>query len=111
MRGPIATFVPPGCDVTTRHISRGSLARAATHVSTQHARLPAMAGPESPSLPAVAAPREVQVAPEHYDFEVYDDLERWTSYWYQIRTALRLRPKRVLEIGSGTGVFRSYLRN
>jgi 2-polyprenyl-3-methyl-5-hydroxy-6-metoxy-1,4-benzoquinol methylase len=53
----------------------------------------------------------VQVAPEHYDFERYDDLERWISYWYQIRAALRLRPRTVLEIGSGSGVFRSYLQN
>ncbi|MBI4508167.1 MAG: methyltransferase domain-containing protein [Deltaproteobacteria bacterium] len=55
--------------------------------------------------------REVQVAPEHYDFETYDDLERWNSYWYQIRSAIRLKPETVLEIGSGSGVFRSYLRN
>ena len=54
--------------------------------------------------------RAVQVAPEHYDFESYDDLERWSSYWHQIRAALRLRPRSVLEIGSGSGVFRSYLR-
>jgi 2-polyprenyl-3-methyl-5-hydroxy-6-metoxy-1,4-benzoquinol methylase len=53
----------------------------------------------------------VQVAPEHYDFERYDDLERWISYWYQIRATLRLRPRSVLEIGAGSGVFRSYLRN
>jgi 2-polyprenyl-3-methyl-5-hydroxy-6-metoxy-1,4-benzoquinol methylase len=53
----------------------------------------------------------VQVKAGHYDFERYDDKERWSSYWYQIRSALRLSPKRVLEIGSGTGVFRSYLRN
>ncbi|HYU16703.1 MAG TPA: methyltransferase domain-containing protein [Candidatus Acidoferrum sp.] len=53
----------------------------------------------------------VQVAPEHYDFERYDDLERWISYWYQIRAVMRLRPRTVLEIGSGTGVVRSYLRN
>jgi len=52
----------------------------------------------------------VQVRPEHYRFESYDDLERWCSYWYQIRAALRLKPRTVLEIGSGTGVFRSYLR-
>lgn len=52
----------------------------------------------------------VQVPPEHYDFERYDDLERWASYWYQIRAALRLRPARVLEIGPGSGVFRAYLR-
>lgn len=53
----------------------------------------------------------VQVAPEHYDFERYDDLERWISYWYQIRATLRLRPRSVLEIGSGSGVFRAYLKN
>jgi 2-polyprenyl-3-methyl-5-hydroxy-6-metoxy-1,4-benzoquinol methylase len=66
---------------------------------------------EEKSALATTAPREVQVAPEHYDFERYDDLERWCSYWYQIRAAMRLRPKRVLEIGSGTGVFKSYLNN
>src|SRR4029453_1616784 len=54
--------------------------------------------------------REVQVPPEHYSFERYDDLERWSSYWYQVRAALRLRPRTVLEIGSGTGVFQAYLR-
>lgn len=52
----------------------------------------------------------VQVAAEHYSFERYDDRWRWFSYWYQIREALRLAPRRVLEIGCGTGVFRSYLR-
>jgi hypothetical protein len=57
--------------------------------------------------------REVQVAPEHYDFERYDDAERWMSYWHQIRVVLAARPrvKTVLEIGPGSGVFRSYLRN
>lgn len=54
---------------------------------------------------------QVQVAPEHYRFENYDDLQRWSSYWYQIRSALRREPKRVLEVGPGSGVFRSYLQN
>jgi 2-polyprenyl-3-methyl-5-hydroxy-6-metoxy-1,4-benzoquinol methylase len=52
----------------------------------------------------------VQVAPEHYDFERYDDAERWMSYWHQIRAVLAVRPKTVLEVGPGSGVFRSYLR-
>lgn len=52
----------------------------------------------------------VQVAPEHYDFERYDDRERWMSYWHQIRVVMRVRPRRVLEIGPGGGVFRSYLK-
>jgi hypothetical protein len=54
--------------------------------------------------------REVQVAPEHYEFERYDDAERWMSYWHQLRAVLAVRPATVLEIGPGSGVFRSYLR-
>lgn len=55
--------------------------------------------------------REVQVAPAHYDFEAYDDAERWMSYWHQIREVLAVRPKTVLEIGPGSGVFRRYLEH
>ena len=54
--------------------------------------------------------RQVQVAPEHYDFERYDDRERWMSYWHQIRAVLAVRPRTVLEIGPGSGVFRTYLQ-
>jgi 2-polyprenyl-3-methyl-5-hydroxy-6-metoxy-1,4-benzoquinol methylase len=62
------------------------------------------------SIPVSAGPeRQVQVAPDHYDFERYDDRERWMSYWHQIRAVLSVRPKSVLEIGPGSGVFRSYL--
>lgn len=57
------------------------------------------------------APRPVQVTPDHYEFEKYDDAERWMSYWHQIRVVLRCRPRRVLEIGPGSGVFRNYLRS
>ena len=56
-----------------------------------------------------APPRPVQVTPDHYDFERYDDRERWMSYWHQLRVVLRARPASVLEIGPGSGVFRSYL--
>ncbi len=56
-------------------------------------------------------PREVQVAPDHYDFERYDDAERWMSYWHQLRAVLAVRPKTVLEIGPGSGVFRRYLEH
>ena len=52
----------------------------------------------------------VQVPPGHYDFERYDDRERWMSYWHQLRAVLRVRPRRVLEIGPGSGVFRGYLQ-
>jgi len=55
--------------------------------------------------------REVQVAPEHYDFERYDDAERWMSYWHQLRAVLAVRPRTVLEIGPGSGVCRRYLEH
>ena len=61
----------------------------------------------SDTLPAVVDNRAVQVAAEHYDFERYDDRERWMSYWHQIRAVMSVRPSRVLEIGPGSGVFRS----
>lgn len=61
--------------------------------------------------PSAATPRQVQVAPEHYDFERYDDAERWMSYWHQIRAVLAVRPRTVLEIGPGSGVFRRYLEH
>src|SRR5277367_6465027 len=61
-------------------------------------------------MPEATIDRAAQVAPEHYDFERYDDAERWMSYWHQIRAVLAVRPKTVLEIGPGSGVFRSYLR-
>jgi len=32
------------------------------------------------------------------------------SYWHQLRAVLAVKPKTVLEIGPGSGVFRSYLR-
>ena len=55
--------------------------------------------------------RAVQVAPSHYDFERYDDAERWMSYWHQLRAVLAVRPRTVLEIGPGSGVFRRYLEH
>jgi 2-polyprenyl-3-methyl-5-hydroxy-6-metoxy-1,4-benzoquinol methylase len=58
----------------------------------------------------MASERAVQVAPEHYDFARYDDAERWMSYWHQIRAVLAVRPRTVLEIGAGSGVFADYLR-
>ncbi|HEY6179380.1 MAG TPA: methyltransferase domain-containing protein [Kofleriaceae bacterium] len=55
--------------------------------------------------------RAIQVEPSHYDFERYDDAERWMSYWHQLRVVLAVRPKTVLEIGPGSGVFRRYLEH
>jgi hypothetical protein len=71
-----------------------------------------MAGiPSKTQEPTEPSDRSVQVSPEHYDFERYDDRERWMSYWHQIRVVLAVKPKTVLEIGPGSGVFRNYLRS
>lgn len=44
-----------------------------------------------------------EVDPAHYDVAAYDTLERWISYWYQIRLLERLGAKSVLHIGVGNG--------
>jgi cyclopropane fatty-acyl-phospholipid synthase-like methyltransferase len=51
-----------------------------------------------------------QVPPSHYAPGEYDDFKRWSSYWHQIQTIRRCRPKRVLEIGVGSGVLTWYMR-
>ena len=51
-----------------------------------------------------------QVDAEFYDFTSYVHLKRWISYWYQIDTVLRHRPRSVLEIGPGNGTTTAALR-
>jgi hypothetical protein len=46
----------------------------------------------------------------HYEFETYLTRERWTSIWHQIDATLRSAPDQVLEIGVGSGVFASMIR-
>lgn len=45
-----------------------------------------------------------QVAKPYYDFLAYNDPERWASYWHQLEETLAFKPKRVLEIGAGSGI-------
>lgn len=52
-----------------------------------------------------------QVEPRHYSTESYDTKERFASYWYQIRETMHCRPRRVLEIGTGSGLVKNYLRS
>jgi 2-polyprenyl-3-methyl-5-hydroxy-6-metoxy-1,4-benzoquinol methylase len=45
-----------------------------------------------------------QVGKNHYNFQAYTDLPRWTSYWHQIMETLALAPKTVLIIGVGDNI-------
>jgi hypothetical protein len=53
---------------------------------------------------------EKQVNKDHYDFEKYCYPERWESYYHQIKESLALRPKNILEIGSGDKFFGNYIK-
>jgi len=45
-----------------------------------------------------------------YNFGQYLNIERWSSYWYQIDLILAYCPKSILEIGVGDKVVGSYLK-
>lgn len=50
-----------------------------------------------------------QVKKTAYQFDAYCGLDRWVSYYDQIREVLALHPKNILEIGTGDGVFKNYI--
>jgi hypothetical protein len=73
---------------------------------------PASSSPQDPSAPSSPPKlRLVQVPDDHYRPANYDELHRWTSYWYQIQSIVRTGARTVLEIGVGSGVLSSYLRS
>lgn len=51
-----------------------------------------------------------QVQKDAYDFTRYCDLDRWSSYHYQLREILAVRPNSVLEVGVGDKVVGRYLK-
>ena len=51
-----------------------------------------------------------QVESSHFFTESYDSKGRFSSYWHQIHEIIRLRPKRVLEIGIGNVFVSKYLK-
>ncbi len=54
---------------------------------------------------------EKQVNKSAYSFERYVKLDRWSSYFYQLREILFKNPSSVLEVGVGDGMVRYYLLN
>lgn len=52
-----------------------------------------------------------QVDKKSYKFEKYSYPERWGSYFYQIKEAIRFSPNNILEIGVGDQVLGSYIKN
>lgn len=52
-----------------------------------------------------------QVNKDVYSFEKYCTIERWSSYWYQIKEVLQVAPESILEIGVGDKVFANYIKN
>lgn len=52
-----------------------------------------------------------QVDKTAYDFKKYANLERFDSYFYQLKELLALPIADVLEIGVGDGVFRDYIKS
>jgi hypothetical protein len=51
-----------------------------------------------------------QVTKEAYGFSQYCDLDRWSSYHYQLKEILALAPRSVLEVGVGDKVVAHYLQ-
>jgi len=54
---------------------------------------------------------EKQVSCSHYEFNRYMDQKRWASLWHQLDEILQMKPKKVLEIGTGTGVLGALLKH
>ncbi len=60
--------------------------------------------------PAAAWQPKVQVSAQHYGVG-YDDWDKWVTYYWSIRNVLDRRLESVLEVGVGSKVVSSVLRN
>lgn len=48
-----------------------------------------------------------QVNKDHYEFFKYFDKRRWVSVWHQVDEVVALTPRKVLEVGIGSGLFKT----
>lgn len=48
-----------------------------------------------------------QVEYSHYEFANYVKKQRWISVWHQLDEVIKFKPKSVLEIGPGPGLFKA----
>jgi len=51
-----------------------------------------------------------QIAKHEYTFEKYTGIDRFSSYWYQLREIMASQPDTVLEVGVGESVVANYLK-
>jgi predicted SAM-dependent methyltransferase len=51
-----------------------------------------------------------QIAKHEYTFEKYTGIDRFSSYWYQLREIMAAKPNQVLEVGVGEAVVANYLK-
>jgi len=51
-----------------------------------------------------------QVDKDAYQFKQYLGIDRWSSYYYQLREIIEQKPKSVLEVGVGDHVVGNYLK-
>jgi SAM-dependent methyltransferase len=52
-----------------------------------------------------------QVDKDHYRFSAYINKARWCSVWHQLDEVMSVKPKNMLEVGVGSGLFKAVAKN
>src|SRR5262249_42208050 len=82
---------------------------ARMHLSSLEGDMMALNSSESVSSTGTEWVPRIQVRPDHYKSS-YDDWDKWTCYFWQIRNVIERGIENVLEIGIGSQVVTRYLR-